>query len=86
AMELMRSVALAQRRVLQDPEPSVHIKGFGENGIDLDLSLWIGDPEEGSSSLKSEIFLNIWRSFQQHSIAIPFPQREIRILAGQTSQ
>lgn len=83
AMQLMHDVAVANPRVLKDPEPSVHIKGFGENGIDLNLDVWIADPEEGSSGLKSDIYLEIWRSFMQHSISIPYPQREIRILADQ---
>ena len=80
AMQIMREAAHAQTRVLNDPAPEVQIKGFGENGIDLSLSIWIPDPEEGSSSLQSAIYLNIWRAFQQHAISIPFPQREIRIL------
>lgn len=83
AMQLMHDVAVANPRVLKDPEPSVHIKGFDENGIDLNLDVWIADPEEGSSGLKSDIYLEIWRSFMQHSISIPYPQREIRILADQ---
>ncbi|HZV62894.1 MAG TPA: mechanosensitive ion channel domain-containing protein [Methylophilaceae bacterium] len=83
-MELMRSVAAENARVLKNPEPNVHIIGFGESGIDLSLNMWIADPEEGSSGLKSDIYLQIWRSFQKHSISIPFPQREIRILSTQT--
>ena len=80
AMQIMREAAHAQSRVLEDPAPEVQIKGFGENGIDLNLSIWIPDPEEGSSSLQSDIYLDIWRAFQQNAISIPFPQREIRIL------
>lgn len=80
AMQVMRDAATAQARVLKDPAPQVQIKGFGENGIDLSLSIWIPDPEEGSSSLQSAIYLDIWRAFQQNAISIPFPQREIRIL------
>lgn len=82
AMQLMRDAANAQARVLIEPAPEVQIKGFGENGIDLNLSIWIPDPEEGSSSLQSSIYLDIWRAFQQHSISIPYPQREIRVLSN----
>ena len=84
-MELMKNAALENPRVLKDPGPGVNIKSFGESGVDLELSFWIADPEEGSSSLKSDIYLKIWRSFKQHSISIPFPQREIRILSEQPS-
>lgn len=83
AMQLMRNAALANPRVLKDPGPDVHITGFGESGIDLNLNVWIADPEEGSAGLKSDIYLDIWRSFMQHSISIPYPQREIRILTEQ---
>lgn len=80
AMQLMQEAAVQHPRVLVDPEPAVQVKGFGESGIDLMLSIWIPDPEEGSASLQSEIYLEIWRSFQKNNISIPFPQREIRIL------
>jgi len=86
AMKLMREAANAQPRVLIEPAPEVQIKGFGENGIDLNLTLWIPDPEEGSGGLQSAIFMEIWRAFQKHSIAIPYPQREIRILGDVADQ
>jgi small-conductance mechanosensitive channel len=60
----------------------VLVKGFGESGIDLLLSIWIPDPEEGSASLQSEIYLEIWRAFQENHISIPYPQREVRILGN----
>lgn len=80
AMQLIRDAANSQTRVLSDPAAEVQIKGFGENGIDLNLSIWIPDPEDGSATLQSAIYLDIWRAFQKHSISIPYPQREIRVL------
>ncbi|HQR51226.1 MAG TPA: mechanosensitive ion channel, partial [Methylophilaceae bacterium] len=71
AMQAMREVALRQPRVLKDPGPEVLVKGFGESGIDLNLSIWIEDPEEGSGSLQSAIYLGIWREFQQQGVAGP---------------
>jgi len=82
AMKLMLDIATHHPRVLADPAPAVLVKGFGESGIDLNLTIWIPDPEEGSSALQSSIFLEIWREFQKNSIAIPYPQREIRILGS----
>lgn len=83
AMELMRNAAMQHPRVLQDPLPEVQVTGFGENGIDLQLMLWIPDPEEGSGGLKSALYLEIWRAFQQHAISVPYPQRDIRIIGGE---
>jgi len=82
AMQLLKDVAVKHPRVLLEPEPVVQIKGFGDNGIDLTLLLWIPDPEEGSASLQSEVYLEVWRVFQANKISIPFPQREVRILSN----
>lgn len=84
AMQLMRDTAVRHSRVMVEPAPAVQIKGFGESGIDLMLTIWIPDPEEGSSALQSEIYLEIWQAFKQNHISIPFPQREVRILNAQT--
>lgn len=80
AMELMQAAATQQMRVLKTPAPEVKIKGFGDSGIDLVLTAWIQDPEQGSGGLQSAIYLDIWRAFKKHSISIPYPQREVRIL------
>jgi small-conductance mechanosensitive channel len=82
AMKLMYEISFRHPRVLELPLPAVQIQGFGESGIDLVLSLWIPDPEEGSSSLKTEIYLEIWRAFQKNDISIPYPQREVRIIGA----
>lgn len=80
AMQLIQDIVMAHTRILKKPLPVTQIKGFGESGINLMLSIWIPDPEEGSAALQSEIYLEIWRSFQANKISIPFPQREVRIL------
>lgn len=80
AMQLISEIANRHSRTLEDPLPAVLVKGFGESGIDLTLSVWIPDPEAGSASLQSEIYLEIWRAFQANGIVIPYPQREIRII------
>lgn len=82
AMQLISDITKQHSRILQTPEPAVQIKGFGDSGIDLMLSIWIPDPEEGSAALQSELYLKIWNSFQENQISIPYPQREIRILNG----
>ncbi|HEX5802598.1 MAG TPA: mechanosensitive ion channel domain-containing protein [Azospira sp.] len=80
AMRLLVEAAGTQPRVLADPAPAASVVGFGDNGVDLELGFWISDPGDGSGSLRSEINLAIWRSFRQHGIEFPFPQREVRLL------
>jgi small-conductance mechanosensitive channel len=82
AMAIMKAAAQAQPRVLAEPASAVLLKEFAESGINLELGFWVADPAAGVAVLCSNINLAIWRDFKQAGIAIPFPQREIRILKG----
>lgn len=79
AMALMLKSASASPRVLTDPEPVVRLIGFGENGMDLQLQVWVNDPENGFANVKSDINLAIWRAFKAAGITIPYPQRDLHI-------
>lgn len=79
AMRLMAGVARAHPRVLVEPAPGVMLTEFGENGMVLELGFWIADPEAGTGNVRSEINLEILRAFRANGVAIPFPQREVRM-------
>ena len=80
AFEIMLNSARNESRVLNDPEPSVFLMKFADSGIDLMLSFYIVDPEEGSWGLKSDIYREIWSEFQNNNIEIPYPYRTIEII------
>ena len=80
AMEIMLDAARNHPRALQEPPPDVFLKSFADNGIELELALWIKDPEEGQQNLRSEINLQVWQRFQQEGIEIPYPQRVVKLL------
>jgi small-conductance mechanosensitive channel len=82
AMRLLAEVAKRQARVLADPPPVVMIKAFADNGIDLELAVWVEDPEQGRTNLRSDIYYGIWQEFKAHGIVIPYPQREVRLVGG----
>ena len=82
AMSLLLWAGVAQPRVLSAPEASVLIKSLGENGIELELTTWIHDAEEGQGSLRSGIFVDVLRAFRKEGIEVAYPQREIRLMAG----
>ena len=79
AMALMLESASASPRVLSDPAPVVRLISFGENGMDLQLQVWVNDPENGFANVKSDINLAIWRAFKAAGITIPYPQRDLHI-------
>ncbi len=82
AMQLLIDATTDKPRVLKSPEPAARLIGFGNNGIDLELRIWINDPESGIASVISDVNLSIWKSFRENDITIPFPQRDVRILSG----
>lgn len=85
AMRLLEESGNAHDRVLADPAPVARLLGFGENGIDLDLRIWVTSPELGINNVRSEINLAIWRAFKAHGITRPLPQREMRMLGDDTT-
>ncbi len=82
ALRLMEALAARQPRVLKEPAPRAFLTGFAESGVALELGFWIPDPDQGTLAVRSEIGLAILRAFRAEGIAIPFPQREVRILAA----
>ena len=80
ALDILVEIASAHPRVLDEPAPKGFLAGFGESGIDLRLSCWIADPEEGTLAITSAINMEVWRRFKREGISIPFPQREVRVL------
>jgi small-conductance mechanosensitive channel len=80
AMQIMLDAARGHSRVISDPEPAVNLIEFADNGILLELSAWVDDPEITQTGLRSELNLMIWREFKRAGIEIPFPQREVRIV------
>lgn len=79
---LLLDIARAHPRVLDEPSPSVLLTQFADSSIVLELGFWIDDPESGKGNVISEINFAIWRAFREHGISIPFPQREVRLLAS----
>ncbi|MEE2999491.1 MAG: mechanosensitive ion channel domain-containing protein [Pseudomonadota bacterium] len=79
AIETCLKAARTEGRILASPEPTCLVKGFGDNSIDLELRIWIRDPHNGISNIKSVVYLRIWQLFKDEGIEIPFPQRVLHI-------
>lgn len=71
AMQLLLESGKAQNRVLTDPPPNVNAVKLGEKGIELELSTWIHDADQGQGPLRSAILLAAWQRFQANGITIP---------------
>ena len=83
AEALMLEAAHSTSRVIfDDPDnlPRVFLKEFADNGVLLELAVWISDPSEGQNNLRSDINWAIWRRFKAAGIEIPFPQRVVHMV------
>jgi small-conductance mechanosensitive channel len=79
AIALCQEAAGETPRVLKQPKPVCLMKGFGDSTVNLELRIWIDDPRNGVSNVKSEVFLRLWDKFREHGIEIPFPQRDLHL-------
>ena len=79
ALDLCASAATRVERVLPNPVPICLTKNFGDSSIDLELRIWINDPQNGIANISSDIYLEIWNSFKENGIQLPFPQRDIHL-------
>ncbi|EGK71155.1 hypothetical protein METUNv1_02542 [Methyloversatilis universalis FAM5] len=80
ALSILEECARVHERVLPEPAPRAFLHSFGDSGINLELGMWITDPENGTLGIRSAVQLEILRRFRAENIEIPFPQREIRVL------
>ena len=79
ARDLRLETAADSPRVLTDPRPSCLLTGFGDSAINLELRVWLNDPQNGISLLKSDLLWGIWKRFREHGIELPFPQRDVHL-------
>jgi len=76
---ILEELAQGHRRVLADPAPRVLVKELADSGINLELGVWIDDPEDGIGNVRSDLYFQLLRRFRAEGIEIPYPQREIRM-------
>ncbi len=80
AMQILKEAADQHTRVMDIPV-EVTIIGLVDNGIQLQLTFWIADPEHGGAQVQSEVYYQIWQRFKASQFVIQYPQREVRMLA-----
>jgi small-conductance mechanosensitive channel len=68
ALQSLQDIAKQHKRVLATPTPAARIKGFSDNSVQLTLTVWVSDPENGALSLQSELYMEIWKLFKQNKI------------------
>ena len=77
AIQICRDAAAATDRILKDPPPVCQLRGFGDSSVDLELRMWIEDPQNGRANVISDVLLMVWDKFHEVGIEIPYPQRDL---------
>ena len=80
AISLSFEAAAEEERIMKEPKTNVLVKGFGDNSVDIEMRIWIRDPQNGVSNVKSAVLLRVWDKFQKHGIDIPYPQRNLHLI------
>ena len=71
AEKLMRQAAREAPRVLDNPAPAVWLTEFAQRGVAFEIRVWINDPEEGLTNVRSQVLNRVWKLFQEHGIELP---------------
>ena len=69
-------------RVLADPAPNVLLSSFAADGMELTVSFWIRDVENGQGNVKSDVNLAILGVLNAQGIEIPYPQRVVHAVVS----
>lgn len=77
---ILLEAARRQPRVLAEPPPGAFVVALGDNGIEIEASAWIPDPDQGQAALRGAILKEVLEAFRAEGIEIPFPQRDVRIV------
>jgi small-conductance mechanosensitive channel len=85
--KLLLEVARDNENVLEDPPPRVIFKEFGESALKFELRVWSSRLLHRRGVLISQLNFAIFEKLKQHSVRIPFPQRDVHMkLDGQMLQ
>jgi small conductance mechanosensitive channel len=80
ALAAIQEILQHNPRVLKSPSPGLGISVLADSSINISVNPWVNVPDYGPAG--SEINKTIVEAFRGKSIAIPFPQREVRMLGN----
>ena len=77
--QLLLETAMSLPRVLKSPKPICLLTEFAENRINFEVRIWIRDPINGVTNMRSALYFAIWDVFKQNGIELPYPQRDVHL-------
>ena len=78
ALALVNEVLAGNERVLKTPAPVVGVARLTDACVTININPWVNVPDYEAAI--SEVNQAVLAAFRAHGIAIPLPQREVRML------
>jgi small-conductance mechanosensitive channel len=76
--DVLVDVANSHPEVVKQPAPRVRMRSFGASSLDFELLAWIDHPQL-RGRIRHDLLKNIYKTFNQKNIEIPFPQTDIHL-------
>jgi small-conductance mechanosensitive channel len=78
--QVLLQVADAYEKALRDPEPSVRVEGFGDAGVDIELSVWLA--AGGFIETRTELLIRVKEALDRATIEIAVPGSRVADAIG----
>jgi len=74
-MKVLKEVAEQNRYCLDEPEPLIIFKGFGDSALEILFAPWFAKTDY--VALRNSLLIEVKRRFDEEGIEIPFPHRTL---------
>ena len=74
--DILQSIAINNKDVLDNPNPRVRSREFADSGIRLELLFWIFKPET-RGRIVDTVNTEIYKQFKQNGVTIPYPTMKV---------
>jgi small-conductance mechanosensitive channel len=78
-VEVLEAVARAHPQIMQVPAPQAVFKAFGDSAVTFELRAWTSRFDRWVR-IQTELAAAVHSALQAAGMAIPFPQREVRLV------
>ncbi len=77
-VEVLKRLAVEHEHICATPAPRVRMRGFGASSLDFELLCWIDHPVL-RGRLSHELYMEVYKTFNELGIEIPFDQTDVHI-------
>jgi small conductance mechanosensitive channel len=80
ALGIIGDLVRANRRMLADPAPLIQVVALADSAVQISIGPWVAVSDYGV--VAGELHVSLLEELRRRGIAIPYPQREVRLLGG----